>query len=220
MTTPIWIASFDIGKKNFAFCIEEVQIDDLSAITNIPLSQRYFKDGSCTPEFGNVLNQVCNVGKIILLENIDLTYDCDKTKYLDPTIFINMTSVLDKFKPYWDKCMSFVIEQQMGFGKQRNYMALKLGQHCFSYFIFQYADYKETIEFPAYYKTKVLGATKMSKYQRKAWAVEKAIQILSNRDEQEIIKQISSRKKRDDVADVVCQLQAYKYLLFLDNKTF
>lgn len=219
--TIIRLASFDIGKKNFAFCVEEINLNDLLTIENIPKTSRYFKDGTCTPEFLEILKKVYTSGKIILLENVDLTENCNKKEYLDPLIFINMNKVLDKYQSYWDTCTSFIIEQQMGFGKKRNYMALKLGQHCFSYFIFNYANFKDTIDYPAYYKTKVLGAPKkISKYQRKMWAVNKAMDILSDRNDFDNIKSITSRKKRDDVADVIVQLQSYKFLVFVDKNVF
>ena len=32
-----------------------------------------------------VLQQVYLTGKILMVENMDLTYECDKKKYLDPT---------------------------------------------------------------------------------------------------------------------------------------
>jgi len=216
--STIWLASFDIGKKNFAFYIEEIDTDKMSTIENIPKHKRYLDTGECTPEFENIINDVNINGKIILIDNIDLTYGTDKSKYLDPTIFVNMNKALDKYKKYWDKCSSFVIEQQMGFGNKRNYMALKLGQHCFSYFIFNYANFKQTVEFPSYHKTKVLGACKnMTKYNRKTWAVKKALQILKLREDNDNMIYIEDKKKKDDVSDVICQLQAYKYLVFVDK---
>lgn len=219
MDNTIWVASFDIGKKNFAFCIEEINPQQLINITNIPKVDRYLKDRTCTPDFANVLKQVYTNGKLIILENIDLTEmgDCDKSQYLDPVIFVNMTTILDKYKEYWDKCTSIIIEQQMGFGKKRNLMAIKLGQHCFSYFLFQYALFKNVSEFGAYYKTKVNGAIKMSDYQRKKWAVSKAIDILTEREDFISIDIIKKQKKKDDMSDTIVQLQAYKYLVFVDK---
>lgn len=216
--TTIWIASFDIGKKNFAFCVEEIEVEDLLKIQNIPKPLRYYKDGTTKPDFSKVVKDVCKTGKIILLENIDLTDNCENSKTLDPQVFINMNCILDKYKNYWDKCCSFVIEQQMGFGKKRNYMALKLGQHCFSYFLFNYSNFKETVEFPSYNKTQIMGATKkMSKYERKMWAVKTSMDILLDRNDDVSLENIQNRKKRDDVADVIVQLQSYKYLTFVDK---
>jgi hypothetical protein len=214
----VWIASFDIGKKNFAFCVEEINVDVLNTIPNIPKQFRYYKDGGVTADFSQTLKQTCKEGKIILIDNVDLTQGCDSSQTLDPLIFVNMNKILDMYKEYWDKCISFVIEQQMGFGKKRNYMALKLGQHCFSYFIFNYADFKHTIEFPSYHKTRVLGASKkMSKVERKKWAIDKALEILNDREDESTFAKIQSRKKRDDLADVIVQLQSYKYLTFIDR---
>jgi hypothetical protein len=218
----IWIASFDIGKRNFAFCVEEIDLNQLRTIENIDKAHRYFKDGTSTPEFVCILKQVCSTGRIILLENIDLYANCDKSsKKLDPLVFVNMYNVLSKYKSYWDKCMSFIIEQQMSFGNKHNHVASKLGQHCFSYFVFNYAQFKNTIEFPSYYKTKVLGAGKnMAKRERKLWAVNKAMEILADRGDQATLDDITSRKKRDDVADTIVQLQAYKFLVFIDEQIF
>ena len=49
----------------------------------------------------------------------------------------------------------------MSFGKQYNTMALKIAQHCWSYFAINYGTAKKIEEFPAYYKTQILGAAKI-----------------------------------------------------------
>jgi hypothetical protein len=119
----------------------------------------------------------------------------------------------------------------MSFGKKVNTMALKLGQHCESYFLFKYGRFKEVIEFPSYYKTQVLGAEKLKKttktgkvsYKaidktaRKKWAIDEASTILAEREDFHTLSEITSMKKSDDVSDVIVQLQAFKYLFFVDN---
>ena len=42
----ITIASFDIGKKNFAFYIEEINLKELKEIKNISKIKRYNIDGT------------------------------------------------------------------------------------------------------------------------------------------------------------------------------
>ena len=74
----------------------------------------------------------------ILLENVDLTANCDPKSYLDPQTFYNMTELLDTYVEYWSQCDIIIIEKQMSFGKKHNTMALKLGQHCWSYFSIKY----------------------------------------------------------------------------------
>ena len=65
------IASFDIGKKNFAFVVEKVEKVE---------RQRLLKDSK----------SILECGKIVLFRNLDLTKDTNKKLYLDPKIFHNM----------------------------------------------------------------------------------------------------------------------------------
>jgi hypothetical protein len=222
-------ASFDIGKKNFSFYVEEFAEVDVSSI---PINKRYNDDGTPTNEFSELLNGVYKNGKRILLENLDITEGCDPKAKLDPETFHNMTDVLDNYSYVWDRCSVFVIEKQMQFGKQTNPMAMKLGQHCYSYFAFRYGRFKQIVEFPAYHKTQVLGAEKIAgkktkagkisykaidKPARKKWCIKKAREILALRVDDESLEQINASKKKDDLCDVICQLQAWKYLHYLGN---
>ena len=229
----IWIASFDIGSVNFAFYVEEMDRDKLEKLKNITKLGRYNANGTPTKSMQKILDSVCKNGKSILHKNSNLTKDCVKGKSLDPNTFHNMTDLLDSYSDYWDKCCCFVVEQQMSFGKmKRNPKALKLGHHCQSYFMFHYSRFKEVIEFPAYHKTQVLGCEKIrgkqckngnyrwksvDKPTRKKWSVVKATEILTCRGEEETINNIKTKAKKDDLADTLTQLQAFKYLCFIDK---
>lgn len=230
----IWIASFDIGKKNFAFYIEEINLKELEEIKNIPKIKRYKTDGTCTEEFDNIIKAVYMNGKKILIKNIDLTIGTDKTKYFDIELCHNLIDTLDNYGEYFDNVSYIIVEQQMSFGKKINTMALKLGQHCESYFLFKYGRFKEVIEFPSYYKTQVLGSEKIKKItktgkisykaidktKRKKWAIDEASTILAEREDFHTLSEITSMKKADDVSDVIIQLQAFKYLYFIDKIKF
>ncbi len=231
VSEKVWCASFDIGKKNFAFYIEEFDREELLGCNNVDKVNRYNSNGTPTDTFTEVLGKVCNNGRRVLFVNSDLTNRCAKGSYLDPETFHNMTDLLDEYVEYWDKCLAFVIEKQMSFGKTHNTMALKLGQHCYSYFCFKYGRFKEIIEFPAYYKTQILGAHKiekktkkgnisykaMDKPTRKKWSVNKARDILNDRGDIETLSSLTNARKRDDLADCLTQLQAWKYLVFVDK---
>lgn len=220
-----YIASFDIGKCNFAFCIEEFDKEALMNIKSIKKSDRYNLNGTPTIEMKKVLDKVYSNGKIILFKNTDLTEGCVKGKSLDPETFYNMIDLLDEYKEYWDKCEVFVIEQQMAFRGKHNPTAVRLGQHCYSYFCMMYGRFKTCVEFPAYHKTHVLGALKtkgvgnrwknMDKPARKKWTVVKTQEILDKRNEGDILKVLKTAKKKDDLADVVCQLQAFKIMCYV-----
>jgi hypothetical protein len=226
------VASFDIGKKNFAFYVEEFDRQDLKNITNIDIKQRYNLDGSPTPKMKEILERIYKNGRTILHKNVDLTKDCDPKKPLDTETYYNMIDVLDEHAEVWDECLCFVIEEQMSFGKKLNKTAVKLGQHCYSYFTFKYGRFKPVFEFHAYYKTQILGAPKeevdpcksgkrkfktMEKGGRKKWAVTKLTEVLNLRGETEVLDTVKSVKKKDDLSDTLCQLQAWKYLALVDK---
>lgn len=222
------IASFDIGKCNFAFYIEECNETELTQIKNLPKTQRYNADGSPTESFNEILASVYCNGETVLYKCLDLTTGCKKGKYLDPKTYVNMFTVLNEHKSYFDTCDHIVIEQQMSFGSKHNTMALKLGQHCYSWFVFTYGGEKPIYEFPAFHKTQVLGAPKqvnektkrmkaMEKPQRKKWAVEKAVIILEERGDMETLDILTERSKKDDLADTLIQCQSFKYLKWVDK---
>jgi len=227
----IWVASFDIGKCNFCFYIEEFKLSQIESIINIPKSKRYNPNGTCTPEFNLILNQIYMNGTKKLLKNVNLTKGTDKNKYFDIELCHNLIDVLDEHSEYWDNCSYFVVEQQMSFGKKVNTMALKLGQHCESYFLFKYGRFRKVIEFPSYHKTQVLGSEKLEKitkkgkktyknvdkYARKKWAIEKGAGVLAQRNDFNTLTEITSMKKKDDCMDNIVQMQAFKYLYFVDK---
>ena len=219
----VYVASFDIGKCNFAFCVERFDTDKFKHITSIPKAQRYTKEHTCTEAFEKLLGRVYTEGEIVLHRNVDITGGCTSSKSLDDSILVNMYKVLDSHSEQFVKCSIVIIEQQMSFGSNKiNTVALKLAQHCRSYFIFKYQGKKEIIEFPAYHKTQVMGAGKvngkaMSKPERKKWSVEKMVDIFLERGDIASIDEISNEKKKDDLADVFVQLQAFKFLRYVSK---
>ena len=56
MVNNIIITSFDIGKKNFAFVIEEIDLDKLKFIQNIPKKIRYNINVTSTSIFNKTLS--------------------------------------------------------------------------------------------------------------------------------------------------------------------
>lgn len=228
------ICSIDIGKKNFAFLIEEINTTDLIEFTrynklkNIKSTLLYNTDGSHTDKMKDIFSHLFCNGKVILYKNSDLTENCNKKCYFDYTILHNLTNLLDEFSDMWKECSTIIIEQQMSFGKKNNTMALKIAQHCWTYFSIKYPHLK-LVDFPSYHKTQILGAPKnkkvskngkvsfipMNKVERKKWAVEKALEILRLRKDGVNSTVLLLQKKKDDLADTLCQLQAYKFLEYI-----
>ena len=59
---------------------------------------------------------------------------------------------------------------------------------------------------------------KMTQRQRKMWSVNKALEILKERNEDWVIEKIKQDKKKDDMADVIMQLEAYQAIQDLKSK--
>lgn len=210
----MWIVSFDIGLKNLAFTIENVDTKTLMNITNIPKKCRYNSDKTPTPAFKVILDKVCKDGTIVTTQHVDLTQINAKNPY------IALTKVLDTYRLLLDECSIVIIEKQMGFQKILNIKAMLLAQHVASYFHILYADFKMVVNFCSSNKTKVMGVPKTTYNQRKQWSVKTAKDILVMRNDVHTLEMIDVLSKQDDVADSIVQLQAFKYMFFIDNKAF
>lgn len=219
----IYIASFDIGKKNFAFSIEKVYKSRINKLNKFPKKERYNPDGTSTDNFEKELKKLYKCGQTVLVKNHDLTTNCNPKLTLDPKTYLNMVKVLDEYTKYWDKCEHIIIEKQMAFRGKYNMMAIKLGMFCYSYFKIKFGDTKVIVEYPAYHKTQVLGAKKVDvkvKYKRKKWAIVRAKEIFDFRKDKIGLEGWEDKKKKDDVSDCALMNITYTYLKFVDNSNF
>jgi hypothetical protein len=89
-----YIASFDIGKVNFAFYVEEIDTGELENMTTIPKNRRYKSDGTPTEDFEKLISSIYLSGNRVLYKNLNLTGGTEKSKYLDPKIYHNMIKEL------------------------------------------------------------------------------------------------------------------------------
>jgi len=227
------IASFDIGKKNFAFTVADIDLDKLKKIKNIPKKDRYNVDGTCTKEFASILHKIYKSGDVLLLSNNDLTGDTNKKLYLDPKIYHNLIELMKKYESLWDKVDIFLLELQMSFKGKINTMALKICQTVYTYLLMTYGRFKIYIEFKAFYKGQVLGMNKLEhknkkgvvkykslpKIDQKKWSVKMAAEILRIQDNI-YLPELIKKGKKDDKADVICQLYSFVYLYFIEKMKF
>ena len=220
MSNIKYVVSFDIGKKNFAFCISKIYCKKVEKLKKIVKKDRYNKDGTPTESFQKELTKLYKCSKIDIVRNLDLTENCDKKKYLDDLTYLNLIDVLDEYKKYWDKCDHILIEKQMSFRGKFNVMAMKIAQFVFAYFKIHYRDTKPIIDYPAYHKTQVLGAKKdevKQKPKRKKWAINKTRDILTMLKDENALIQFNANKKKDDVSDCMLMNVTYIYLHYIDH---
>lgn len=225
----IRIASFDIGYRNLCFSVEEYYTSHLESLKKLSKLKQYNPDGTMTPEQSSLIKSICLHSKTVTFVNTDLTKET--LKVLTPDVFHTLTDLLDSYKDLWDTCSIFLIEKQMSFKGVYNISALKLGQHCWSYFAFNYGRFKQILDFPAFYKTQIMGAPKIQKHtkkgkisyksmekpQRKKWAIEKAFAVMAERDDFQNMGKFQSEKKKDDVADCILQSVSAAYLIFVEK---
>lgn len=211
----IRICCFDPGSKNLAFGIEEIDISYLSSIKNITKIHRYGNDGFPTESFNIILDKIKESGKSILYVNENVKLD---TKYLEPRLFLNINTHLDKYSEYFDTCSIFLIEKQMSFGRKINTMGIRVAQHCMSYLLNKYGEKVEIIDYPAYYKSSIFGCKGMKKSDLKKWSYQYAFEIWQSRGDYIMGELLERVKKRDDISDCLLHILSFVYLRYIDMK--
>lgn len=231
--------SIDIGVHNTAFYLEEFEeqeIKDVLKKHNLSKSEkRYDQNGLAIGPYKKIVDDVCQIGNCVFVEKVNLSDK--KGAQFDLQTFINFTYFLDTHKKLMDTVDVIVIEQQL----KTNPMAQRVEQHCISWFTFNYLDTKEIIVFPSRNKYLMLGlpknvfdekkkiVRKITKNERKKWACDFTLSILTNKkiiQKENIINSkelldyifIKNSDKKDDVSDTICQLNAYKIKKYLDKK--
>lgn len=238
------IATFDFGKKNFAFYSEELSIDNLKKnieiYKNLPKKLQKKVKGQMNDEIESILNDLyLNSKRIEGGMGVFDIRDNKESNDLDFQTRINMHTLLESYSHIWDECDIIVLEQQYfampsggggrktfsnkGFGI--NLDAIKLAECCLNWFLIRYASFKEIVFFGSMYKTETLGApSNQTKPQRKKWCITKATEILELRGDKKGLEEISNMKnslgkkqKMDDIADCITMCQAYKFRKLISN---
>ena len=212
MDNKKWIVSFDIGIKNFAFVVMSFSLEKKNEMmmNNLSLKDRYHSfSKECTLSFQKYLEKYIYPNfDIVHFENLDIQ---NEKKELSQT-FKDIHDILDSYYLLWENTNVVLIEQQMQFKHNSNIKALKISQHIYSHFLIKY-NYIHVIEYPAYYKTQILGAPlKLKKHERKKWAINKVSEILQNKNIEHLLE---NHKKKDDISDCILMCISYFYQTFI-----
>lgn len=141
-----------------------------------------------------------------------------RTNFKSPTeaegvsgIYSKLSVFLDQYTHYYKEADLIIIERQL----PTNYKAVRISQHIISYFIFFYRNTLSAkdaliVEVDSKLKSKMLATTKgMNDREVKRWAIEKARELLTMRNDEASLDILDKETKRDDLADVVCQVEAF-----------
>lgn len=222
------IASFDIGYRHLAYCVAEINLDNSLGIRNIPKTRRYREDGATTDEFQAVFDALAAEIRIIELDCVDISENCDNSGALDHQTLHNLTAFMDSKSALFSRCHAFVIEEQFRavFGRGRakvgaqNTKAIRIQHHLESYVYLSYPD-AIVKPFPARNKTQILGCPKArnTDSKRKVWAKDAFRDILITLENFEMLEFFQNfPRKRDDISDTFLQLLAFAYLSVIDGK--
>lgn len=191
------IASFDIGKNNFAQYVEKCSLDKLLELNKkyqrLDSSLKRRTKGSMNKSVEKILEELFLCGERVDIGVFNFqTGDASKSKKLDNHTRLNFLKHMEQYKWLWETCDIFLIEQQFintfVRGGGINVDALKLGEALTIWILDRFPD-KTVVSFGSQYKTQVLGAPeKLKKPQRKKWAVQKTLDIFTLREDQEAIQ--------------------------------
>jgi hypothetical protein len=199
------IAAFDMGIKNFAFAVKKG--DDFILLKTISLTDKIVKSDLNHLKKDELSEMMSNLNiskpdKIVKNDMIDLILVKTKKSSKHVDLGISMFQIMDDYRHYWNDCDTFLIERQMTI----NLQALKLSHYLEAYLKIHYPE-KKILNYDASMKTKKLGAEKLkTKKDRKKWTIEFASTVL--RDEN--LGYYQALNKKDDIADVVCMIEAYQ----------
>lgn len=180
----------------------------------LPKSQQRRVGGHMNDSIAKILEEITLCGKRVQTGVYDFTDEKnieeknEKSKDgkniekegLTTEIRLNLLKHLHKFDELWRSCDIFVIEQQFfntptfvkkgtkrGPSSGANVNAIKMAEAVFMWFLDKY-PFKVIEYFGSQYKTQIFGAPwKMSKSERKRWAIEKSFQIHTLRNDEDMI---------------------------------
>jgi len=193
----IRIASFDIGKKNFAQYIEDVDMEIIEELNkkynSLPPKFKRRVKGPTNPHIDRILEEVYTSSNRVQTGVYDLREDKESNKF-DMGTRKNLLRHLESYDYLWRNCDIIFIEEQFckkGRGKiqmQANVGAIKIAECTLTWFLSIY-PFKKIMYFGSENKTNILGAPpKMTKTQRKKWATDKSREIYEMRKDSDMIE--------------------------------
>ena len=154
--------------------------------------------------------------KTLLFDKVGLKKDDQKLSedYVCP-VYSYLTNYLDNHLELFKTCHMVIVEKQLPV----NYRAVRCSQHTLSYFMIHLKNITPNLamffEIIPKLKGRELGVPpNMNERGLKLWAIEKAKELLTDRGDKVgmamMTRKVNNRKeKKDDLADTVCQIEAF-----------
>jgi len=227
------IASYDPSIRNFAYIIEDSDttrfVPERKKYLSLPKAQQRKYRGTMNKTIERILKRVSDNGLIVHYDKQDFADEQSenqgnkKSKKKTKQVQLTM-SVRKRFLQYLDvnkamilSCDEHVIETPFNtFGKKAmsNIAVIKMTELLVAWLLMKEVSEDNIVLVQTSAKTDVLDAPRKLSYdKRKKWAIMKGQEILQAReDDVEVMEEINTEKKKDDIYDCIVQCQAYKFL--------
>jgi hypothetical protein len=227
-----FIVSIDPGVKNFAVYKEACDVSKIRDLQN----------GKTYPD-ELLFKKICLEGRTVSYKVHSLIdKNASVNVPLSNEMRVGLFNILDNYKKegFWDGVKYVIIEEQFintraskQYKGTANMIAIKIGEVAYSWILYHYPA---TIisYFPSRRKYAIcrcpattekksrktgnMEPRKMTKVDRKKWAITKSHEILISRGENEVVDHLlklkkTEKQKLDDIGDCIIQLQAFKWTI-------
>lgn len=127
----------------------------------------------------------------------------------EENIYINLINILLTYENYYKNCHFIIIEKQV----KMNQNMIKLSQHIISFFLMntRLNNFKPIIvELDSHIKGRLLPKCNRGDHKEiKKYSIQKAMELLMFRNDINGWNILNSEKKKDDLADVIVQAEAF-----------
>lgn len=180
------VCAFDLGVKNFAVAIESFDRTKLNGQQD----------------------DVYMEGKIEFVDKQELS--AAKGGKITTKVLKTLNDYIKTLLPQLQTCDVILIEKQFKCRGVQNAACIHLEHHLNGILMWALSHTKTKIEvYASRHKTKAFESQKMTKIERKKWTVEETTKLLLSREDYDTLD-IFNKKKKDDMADVIMMIQAYK----------
>lgn len=227
----IRLASFDIGKVNFAHYIEDINVEKILELekeyNKLPKKLQRKTKGELIPQMKKIIDELYLTGNRIHTGVYDIRVS--KEDVFDINTRKNLICHLDSYRSLFDKCDIFIIEQQYfktwsgrrkrgghsaSPGTEANVDAIKIAESVVMWLLCEY-PLKEVMYFGSQNKTQILGAPwNLTKAQRKKWSSIECRRLYELRGDASLIDLFNLedrvfRKRLDNESKIKTYLETY-----------
>lgn len=146
--------------------------------------------------------------KTLVFDKLRISENDRKLEENIDKLYFLVNNFLDQYLEIFKSCHILIIERQL----PMNLKAVRISQHIISYFMFHLKNIPSLpmiFEIDAKLKGRELGAsTHLNERGIKQWSIDHCKELLEKRKDQVAIDILKKHKKKDDLSDCVCQIEA------------